>query len=52
MKYSNYKHIEEMTKDIQKISSPYRVFTGKKAKKLLKDMVKYKGEVVWSYNPA
>ena len=46
MKSSNYKYIEEMTKDIQKMSSPYRALTGKKAKKLLKDMVKYKGEVI------
>jgi len=37
--------IENMTKDIQKMSSPYRAFTGKKAIALLHDIANTEGEI-------
>lgn len=37
--------LENMTKDIQKLSSPYRAFTGKKAIALLRDIANTEGEI-------
>jgi hypothetical protein len=41
--YAN--NIEKMTRDIQKMSSPYRAYTGKKAKALLRDIINTQGEI-------
>lgn len=37
--------LENMTKNIQKLSSPYRAFTGKKAIALLRDIASTEGEI-------
>lgn len=37
--------LKNMTKDIQKLSSPYRAYTGKKAKALLRDIANTNGEI-------
>ncbi len=37
--------LENMTKDIQKLSSPYRAYTGNKAKALLRDIANTNGEI-------
>lgn len=37
--------LQSITKDIQKLSSPYRAYTGNKAKSLLRDIANAQGEV-------
>lgn len=37
--------LKNMTADIQKLSSPYRAYTGEKAKALLRDIASTSGEI-------